>query len=123
MGLCKFVMLSLLFLSAKSFADIQIAGIWKHTQKPAWLEIKFESGVGSLTVERHEHNVKAAGLNVIKEIKFDKNRSSQWDGQMYSAAENGYVGVTLVLINPTTIAVFENSDVNKSYEILRIARE
>ena len=118
MRLCKFVILSLLFLSANSFAEVQITGIWKHTQKPAWLEIKFESGVGSLAVKRHEDNVKAAGFNVIKEIKPDTTRSAQWDGQMYSAPENGYVDVTLVLINPTTIAVFENSDVKNQMRYL-----
>lgn len=123
MRLCKCVILSLLFLSTNSFAEAQITGIWKHTQKPAWLEIRFESGIGSLAVKRHEDNLKAEGFNVIKEIKPDTNRSAQWDGQMYSAAENGYVDVTLVLINPTTIAVFESSDVKKSNEILRITRE
>jgi len=123
MRLCKFFLLGLLFLSANSFADTQISGTWKHTLKPAWLEINFESGVGSLTVKRHENNLKAAGLNVIKEIMADTNHVSQWHGQMYSAADNGYVAVTLMLINPTTIAVFESSDLNKSHEILRNARE
>jgi hypothetical protein len=38
-------------------------------QKPGWLEIKFESGVGSLSVKRHVNNLKAAGLNVNKPDK------------------------------------------------------
>ena len=75
----------------------------KYTQKPAWLEISFESGIGSLSVKRHDNNVKSAGLNVIKDIKPDTNQSSQWFGHMYSAAENGYVAVRLILINPSTI--------------------
>jgi hypothetical protein len=119
----KFFLLSLVFLSVNSVADVQIIGVWKHTQKPAWLEISFESGVGSLSVKRHENNVKAAGLNVIQDIKPDTNQSSQWFGHMYSAAENGYVAVRLILINPSTIAVFENSDVKKANEILRIVKE
>ena len=122
MGSLKLFVLSLVFLSVNSFADTQIAGIWKHTQKPAWLEFTFESGVGSLSVKRHENNVKATGLNVIKDIKSDTNQSSQWFGQMYSAADNGYVGVTLILINTSTIAVFERSDVSKSNEILRMTK-
>ncbi|MEW6997395.1 hypothetical protein AADZ86_06810 [Colwelliaceae bacterium BS250] len=123
MRLWKIILLGLLFLSANSFAEVQISGTWKHSQKPAWLELEFESGIGSLSVKRHENNAKAAGLNVIKEIKRDVNQSSRWDGQMYSAAENGYVAVTLILINPSTIAVYESSDVNKSDEILRLIRE
>ncbi len=123
MRLLKFALFSLLVLSVNSFADDKIEGTWKHTQKPAWLEIKFESGVGSLSVKRHENNLKAAGLNVIKDIKPDKKELSQWIGQMYSASEDGYVGVTLILINSETIAVFESSDVKKANEILRIARE
>ena len=118
----KFVLLSLILLSASSFANVQINGIWKHTQKPAWLEIKFESGVGTISVKRHDNNVKAAGLNIIKDIKPEINQQTQWLGQMYSAAVDGYVGVRLILINSSTIAIFESSDVKKSNEILRITK-
>lgn len=123
MRFLRFFLLSLLVFSVNSFAEVQIDGVWKHTQKPAWLEIKFESDIGTLTVKRHENNVKAAGLNVIKAIKPSLKQSSQWDGQMYSAAANGYVGVTLFLISPTTLVVYESSDLNKSDEILRLTRE
>ncbi len=119
----KFVLLSLILLSAGSFANVEINGIWKHTQKPAWLEIIFKSGVGFISVKRHDDNVKAAGLNVIKDIKPETNQQTQWLGQMYSAAEDGYVGVRLILINSSTIAVFESNDVKKSNEILRITKE
>lgn len=119
----KFFLLSLILLSAGSFANVEINGIWKHTQKPAWLEIIFKSGVGSISVKRHDDNVKAAGLNVIKDIKPETNQQTQWLGQMYSAAEDGYVEVRLILINSSTIAVFESNDVKKSNEILRITKE
>ncbi|MCJ8320367.1 MAG: hypothetical protein MJK12_12085 [Colwellia sp.] len=123
MGLYKGFLLSILVLSANVYADVQIDGIWKHTQKPAWLEIKFQSGVGALSVQRHDNNIKAAGLNVIKNIKPVINQSSQWAGQMYSAAEGGYVDVVLILINSSTITIFESSDLDKANEILRITRE
>lgn len=123
MHLYKLILLSLNLLSASVFANVEIDGIWKHTQKPAWLEIKFESGVGSVSVKRHDNNVKAVGLNIIKEIKPNVNQSSQWLGQMYSAAENGYVDVVLILVNSSTMAIFENSDVNQVNEILRLTRE
>ena len=119
----KFFLLSLILLSAGSFANVEINGIWKHTQKPAWLEIIFKSGVGSISVKHHDDNVKAAGLNVIKDIKSETNQQTQWLGQMYSAAEDGYVEVRLILINSSTIAVFESNDVKKSNEILRITKE
>ncbi|KGJ93757.1 hypothetical protein [Colwellia psychrerythraea] len=119
----KFVLLIFVFLSVNSFADVHIAGIWKHSQKPAWFDITFESGEGSLSVKRHDNNVKAVGLNVIKSIKPNVKQSSQWLGQMYSAAEDGYVAVKLILINASTIVVFESSDVKNSNEILRITKE
>jgi hypothetical protein len=122
MRLYKFILLSLLLLSVNSFSNVQIGGIWKHTQKPAWLEIRFESGVGSLIVKSHLNNVKAVGLNVIKDIKPAMNKSSQWNGQMYSAKENGYVSVSLILINLTTIAVYESSDLEKLNELLRMTK-
>jgi hypothetical protein len=123
MSLCKVIFISLLFLSVNAFADVNLDGVWKHTQKPAWLEIEFKSGVGSVSVKRHDNNPKSAGLNVIKEIKLDLNQTSLWVGQMYSGAKNDYVDVTLILINPTTLAVYESGDLNKSNEILRLIRE
>lgn len=119
----KFILLSIFFLSVNSFADDQISGIWKHTQKPAWLEIQFDSGVGSISVKRHDNNAKAKGLTVIKDIKVEENQQSQWLGMMYSAAKDGYVGVRLILINSSTMAVFESSDIKKLNEILRITKE
>ncbi|WNC72332.1 hypothetical protein RGQ13_19775 [Thalassotalea psychrophila] len=123
MRLYKFFLLSLILLSVNAVANDQISGVWKHTQKSAWLEIEFESDLGSLSVKRHDNNLKAAGLNVIKDITTDLNQSSQWIGKMYSAAENGYVGIVLILINPTTLSIYEISDLSKSNEILRLTRE
>jgi len=123
MRLVKLFLVSILCFSSNLFAEAKIDGLWKHSQKPAWLEIKFESGVGALTVKRHDDNVKAEGLNVIKGIQPDIAHVNQWSAQMYSAADNAYVGVILILINSTTITVYERGDVNKTNEILRIARE
>lgn len=123
MHLNKIFLLSLILLSVNAVANVDIDGLWQHTKKPAWLEIEFESGVGTLSVKRHDNNSKAAGLNVIKAIKPDLTQSSQWVGQMYSAAENGYVDVVLILINPKTLSIYESSDLNKSNEILQLKRE
>ena len=122
MRVWKYILISLVLLSASSFADGRINGIWKHTEKPAWLEINFESGVGSLAVKRHDNNVKAEGLKVIKDIEVDSNQSSQWLGKMYSAAVDGYVDVKLILINSSSIAVFVKDDVKNSNAILRMTR-
>lgn len=118
----KYWAIGFMCCSLNAFSASNISGIWKHSQKPAWLEITFASGVGALSVKRHDNNPNAVGLNVIKDIQLDSKRSSQWVGQMYSALENSYVSVRLVLINPNTLAVFAKSDVN-SNEILRIVRE
>jgi hypothetical protein len=123
MRLSLVVLLSILMASTQAFFEDNINGVWKHSQKPAWFDVNFESGVGSVFVKRHDNNLKAAGLNIIKEIKPDVNQSLQWNGKMYSAAENGYVSVMLILINPSTIAIFERSDINKDNEILRLTRE
>ncbi|AZQ83954.1 hypothetical protein EKO29_07960 [Colwellia sp. Arc7-635] len=124
--LLNIVLSSLVCLPASAYANDQISGIWKHTEKPAWLEIIFESGVGAVSIQRHDNNVKAAGLNIIKhlvkDIKPETNQPPQWHGQMYSAAEDGYVSVRLILINSTTITVFESSDVKELNEILRITK-
>lgn len=73
------------FRKLSAFADVQIDGIWKHTQKSTQLEV--ESGLDSITVKSHKNVAKATAkikaFNFVKEIKLALDQSSQLDDQMH----------------------------------------
>lgn len=118
-----FCVASLALSSVKIFAGELINGVWKHSAKPAWIEIIFGSEVGSASIKRHDNNSKAIGLNIIIDIKPVINQSSQWVGKMYSAVEDNYVEVKIILVNQTTLVVYDNNEGISSKEILRLFRD
>ena len=53
----------------------------------------------------------------------DTAQATRWHGQMFSAEENDYVDVSVMLILPDTLVVYEFSDTGISNEVLRLLRE
>jgi len=111
------------FISCATFASQSIESIWKHSGKPAWIEVVFDSGIGSATLVRHDNDSKAVGLNIISHIKPVENYTFQWTGKMYSAALNDYVKVKLLLTDSKTLVVFDMPESENSNEILRLFRK
>ncbi|NMR26842.1 DUF1287 domain-containing protein [Pseudoalteromonas sp. NEC-BIFX-2020_015] len=105
-----------------------IAGIWKHSEKPAWLEITFAADLGGITVKRHDGNSNAVGLTVIKDViaaakQTNLSQELQWQGKMFSAQVNGYIDVSLFLTNSTTLEIYESTDLDKQVNILTLTKE
>lgn len=112
----------LLLISTPAFANTTIDGMWKNAVKPAWLEITFESGIGSASVQRHDIHPKAVGLNVIQNIKPVINQPSQWRGEMYSAEIDSYIVVLLIATDPQTLVVYDISKDDTKKEILHLVQ-
>ena len=90
-----------------------ITGIWKHTDKPAWLNVNMQTGV--VTVQRHDNAPGAVGLTVIKNLS---EKPPIWHGKMYAAEQGDYIEVSLELKDSQTLVVV---DANAA-EILRLTR-
>ncbi|WP_240223895.1 hypothetical protein [Rheinheimera hassiensis] len=104
-------LLALVFVFNTLAADI--SGIWKHADKPAWLNVDMQTGV--VTVQRHDNAPGAAGLTVIKDLSA---APPIWNGKMYAAEQGDYVAVSLELKDNQTLIVIDAD----AAEILRLTR-
>jgi drug/metabolite transporter superfamily protein YnfA len=102
---------ALVFVFNTFAADI--SGIWKHADKPAWLNVNMQTGV--VTVQRHDNAPGAVGLTVIKELSA---AAPIWHGKMYAAEQGDYIAVSLELKDNQTLIVVDSDVV----EILRLIR-
>ena len=103
--------IALAFIFSTQAADI--SGIWKHTDKPAWLNVNIQTG--TITVHRHDNAPGATGLTVIKELSA---KPPIWNGKMYDAEQGDYVLVTLKLKDNQTLIVVDED----TTELLRLTR-
>lgn len=103
--------LALVFIFSTQAADI--SGIWKHTDKPAWLNVDMQTGI--VTVQRHDNAPGTVGLTVIKDLSA---ATSIWNGKMYDAEQGDYVLVTLKLKDNQTLIVVDED----TTELLRLTR-
>ena len=104
-------LLALFFVFSIQAADI--SGIWKHADKPAWLNVNMQTGL--VTVQRHDNAPGAAGLTVIKDLSA---AAPIWNGKMYAAEQGDYIAVSLELKDNQTLIVVDADAV----EILRLTR-
>ena len=71
------------FLCSSVLADT-LAGYWKHTEEPAWIEIRFEDGAGTGTVRRNDNKPEAVGRILLKDLVDDEANAGNWRGQIYA---------------------------------------
>lgn len=107
----SFKLLALFFAVGAQAADI--AGIWKHADKPAWLNVDLQSSV--ITVQKHNDVPAAEGLTIIKDLSA---APPIWYGKMYAAEQGGYIPVTLQLKDKQTLIVVAAD----ATEILKLTR-
>ncbi|MFD2167611.1 hypothetical protein ACFSJY_15275 [Thalassotalea euphylliae] len=105
-----FTFLTIAFISFHSTADIQVSdcelsGLWKHLDKEAVLNIDTTSG--EVTVHSHKTNPSAEGLVIIKGLQARNNEPEHWLGNIYDAASNSFVPVTLNVSSCQHIEVFK----------------
>jgi ABC-type molybdate transport system ATPase subunit len=115
-GIVKVIIATFFILIAQqTYAASDINGIWKHSDKEAWLKVDAASGVASVYIH---HHAKTAGLTVVKGIERDAESHALWVGKMYAAASDSFVNVELLLESPDCIIIIHNSN-----EILRLFRD
>ena len=113
---CLCLVLTGLPVVAQSPAAIE--GLWKHRDKPAWIEISFESGVGTAVIVRHDDNPDAKGSDIMIEIVPDESSPSRWRSKMWAAATDDFVEVSMELKDPDHLVVTYGDE-----DILHLERE
>jgi len=109
-------------ITACSSAQTNIKGTWKHSEKPAWIEIAFSDRTGSAQIARYDDNPEAEELSILEQIVSDSRVPNRWFAKIYSAEEDEFVDVVLVLDEEGQLIVWINSPIEASREVLRLVR-
>lgn len=100
-----------------------IAGLWKHADKSAWIQIDFQGGVGSATITQHDGNAAAQGLAILQGIRQSADSTGTWHGKIYSAEVDDFVDVSLVLMEDRTLVISTVDGTGPAVEVLRLIRD
>ena len=109
---CFFLLLS----AFTSFSSTDIAGTWKHAEKPALLHIDLQTGL--ITVKSHDDNQNAAGLTVIKHLSKSTESEGVWYGEMYNGYLDKYVPVKISAPKADILVIHDE----KGSEVLSLLR-
>jgi hypothetical protein len=88
------VLLCTLLCSSLAFSA-DISGIWKHSKKPVWIEIRLDKGDG--IVNRNDKFPDRVGSIFIKNIKADESEPNLWHGTAYILKLESYKDVEISL--------------------------
>ena len=100
-----------------------IDGVWKHTEKPAWIGIRFEGQIGSAWIARHDENEDALDLTIMEDIQRDRRDPGRWRAKIYSAEVDGYVPAMLVLHQEGELVISAAEEGGVLTEVLRLIRD
>lgn len=98
------IILSVLICQIAS-ANQLMEGVWRHSEKPAWLSIKFEQQVGRAVVYEHQQHRENEGLIVLKDIVAVKGKENSWTGKMFAADINGFIAAALTMPSAEKVIV------------------
>ena len=96
--------LVLMLLSGVALAD-SVSGVWRHSEKPAWISIEFADGTGKGVIVRHDENPAVEGQELFNRIVKSNSADNQWSAYMYVASERGFKPMTLELGSDDTLLV------------------
>jgi len=99
MKIKQVVIRRVLFTFSLLFAPLtfsaEVSGVWKHTENPAWIEIRLEEG--SATVVRNDKFPERIGREILKEIKASDAKENVWHGLFYIETLGEYKRVEISL--------------------------
>lgn len=99
-----------------------IAGLWKHADKSAWIQIDFQDGAGSATVAQHDGNAAAQGLAILEDIRAVLDAKERWQGKIYSADVDGFVDASLELDASGALVISVVEKAGGASDVLRLIR-
>jgi hypothetical protein len=73
-----------LLLVSPALIAADLSGFWQHEELPAWIEVRFEGGVGTGTVVRNDEYPERVGRVLLKELVPDEGEADTWRGKVYA---------------------------------------
>jgi hypothetical protein len=77
-----------------------LSGFWQHEEQPAWIEVRFEEGVGTATVVRNDEYPDRVGRLLIKDLYAQGEAAGSWRGQVYAQRLEEYKDAEISLPKP-----------------------
>ena len=94
--LSRVLLMQVLFLLSVQWVHAEgIAGVWKHSSEPGWIEI--DQVRGEATVVVNEKFPERVGRVLLKDLAPDPKRDNRWTGQVYAEQFGEYRDVEVSL--------------------------
>ncbi len=102
----KQILLTLLAsLAAPVLLAADLTGFWQHEELPAWIEVRFEDGVGTGTVVRNDEYPERVGRVLLKELVPDEGEAATWRGKVYAERLEEYRDAEILLPKPDLMRI------------------
>ena len=98
------IAIAIYFLSPALLAG-DLSGLWQHEELPAWIEVRFEDGVGSGTVVRNDEFPDRVGRILLKDLSSEGGDSESWRGQVYAQRLEEYRDGEISLPEPDLMRI------------------
>ncbi|MCX2980925.1 DUF2147 domain-containing protein [Halieaceae bacterium IMCC14734] len=101
--LSRLALLLLCFMNTAAFSSDDLVGFWQHTEQPAWIEVRFDSGQGEGTVVRNDVYTGRVGTVLLKNLVAVKDK--QWQGEVYAEKFGEYKQARISLSKPDVMGI------------------
>ena len=91
-------------LASATLSAADLAGYWQHEEEPAWIEIRFEDGVGTGTVRRNDTYPDRVGRILLRALEAGEEADS-WRGQVYAERFEEYKNAEISLPEPDQMQI------------------
>jgi len=90
-------------LAAPLVCADDIAGFWKHSEEPGWIEIRLDEGIG--TVLRNDKFPERVGREILKDLTADDSEQGLWKGQIFAEKLGEYKDAEITLAEPDRMKI------------------
>jgi len=92
-------------LAAPTAFAADIAGIWKHSDEPGWIEIQVNDGVAEGVLVRNDKFPERVGRTILKDLIADDSEDGLWTGQVYAERLGKYKNAKVSLPEPDALRI------------------
>jgi len=94
-----FLLVSTILFSPLLSAE-DLTGLWKNSELPAWIEVRFDDGVGTGTVVRNDEHPDRVGRVLLKDLRPQAGDAAAWQGEIYADRLDKYTDARVTLPEP-----------------------
>ncbi len=94
------LLVALAILSSPLVVAQDLAGLWKNKELPAWIEVRFDNGMGTGTVVRNDEYPDRVGRVLLKDLRPEAGETAAWHGQIYADRLKDYTDALVALPEP-----------------------